>query len=1263
MTASKRKRLRYTLFIVGIGGVLLLGLNWFFSYRLESFLKLELRNRVALASNGFYDLSFEHLTIDFFTGNLLIENIKLKPDSMIFNKWESVDSLPVNYAEISLQSLKFEGINLIWRFNYKKLNFDLFEVISPDIKITEPYSLQQTREKKNTDAQNIYELISPYIDILTVKNINIRHLNIQYDVKNGKYPSVYALDDINFNAINFRLDKNSSASGKLLYCDQFYIGSDKHQTILSTQQIKLETGPIKLNTQDSVISVNEIYLYPNDTIALKTPMGIDHEMLDAKIKELSIKGFVFRRDQSKTHLKARTIDISSSDIKYVASKPESNNNKIQWPENDTLSWSLYDVLSPILSSVAIDRIAITDAGFKYINLKPKGIDEYTLERLNFRAEKFMVDSASTLSNTFMYSESYTLEANDISGNIVSQNFSFNVKNVFLDTKDGIFRIQDTNINPLTRNPSKNYLRGNLKKLQISGSLSDTPLDIKRIEADSPDLYFIRNEKNSVSVRDNKKEKDRESIPILEYLLSDNIEVKELSLNNAKIHYVDNTSTKKIDVKVGGLSAFASGFKLNISGAQELRYGIFDCSNFGFRFSGLKGVIYDEYILQVNKAFYSYMNGYLEINGLELIQTDRHSKLAGTILNLSLPKISVSKLYHIGDRLVAGKLYANSPKIDIRKARNSEQGKNTTKVPFEKIFSYLYIDSIEVENFLLNYVDQITGSKIEGHFDLFQLSPFVWRNRLENNIELGKILLRKPHFYTSANSRKNNNESKSENMPFSKLSVTDIDIYDLSYISHSPNTDISLELPYFKLSGFQWHTPTTDSNLNIDVLKIEQPVIQIKSYGSSKNKTSENDSDVFETLKKVAANFSVGTLSIKDANADYSTSSNKKNLVINKVNNTDLYMEALNINTHTHLLNFNDVRFATKNVELPVSNGFYTLYVDSIGLTMKEPRLYLDNLRLKSRYPKMEFAYKHPQNKDWFDLTVGNVDVKDIDYQSLFSKLRLNISEISINNTLLQNFKNQNIKIEHSIMPMIYELVQKAPIELDVENTYVNNFSVIYEELTRGTEIPGVITLNRLDGHIKGLTNIVSKPNQFIDLTASGYFMDTAYFTAQWKMPVDPLLDKFILTAHVRDMELNELNRLITPMAGASIDNGAMKDVKFEINATSKDANIDMSFLYNNLKISKLKGNTKNAEHDKFISFLANLIIKSDNPRKKGSNPEIVQAHIIRDPYHSTFNYFWQALQPALVESVGISKGKQNFGAKAMNVFNSIKNFFKESKKE
>ena len=265
-----------------------------------------------------------------------------------------------------------------------------------------------------------------------------------------------------------------------------------------------------------------------------------------------------------------------------------------------------------------------------------------------------------------------------------------------------------------------------------------------------------------------------------------------------------------------------------------------------------------------------------------------------------------------------------------------------------------------------------------------------------------------------------------------------------------------------------------------------------------------------------------------------------------------------------------------------------------------------------------------------------------------------------------NFKNQKIAVPRRIVPMVYEALQKAPLQIDIRKLGVNNFSVVYEELSKKGTVPGKLFFTDMNGTFTGLTNIVSFPEQYIRLEADGKFMGKGGFTATWMLPVDSLNDRFLLTARMSDFDLTALNELITPLALAQVESGHLKDFTFSTEATSKDATVDMLFLYSDLRAVLLKEKDGEVTDKKFLTGLVNRILKHNNPdkTKRGFNkPRHSNVTIIRDPYHSTFNYLWQILRPALVESVGVSKKKQDMAQNVMTFFKKVKNFFHKKKKE
>ena len=109
MSSRIRKILKHTVIAVLSLAVLFLVLNLFLTGRLERYLKRELIERTANATDGFYRLSFDKLSISFFKGELRLEGISLEPDSKVFEHWAALDSLPDTYV-----STRIEVIDFIW---------------------------------------------------------------------------------------------------------------------------------------------------------------------------------------------------------------------------------------------------------------------------------------------------------------------------------------------------------------------------------------------------------------------------------------------------------------------------------------------------------------------------------------------------------------------------------------------------------------------------------------------------------------------------------------------------------------------------------------------------------------------------------------------------------------------------------------------------------------------------------------------------------------------------------------------------------------------------------------------------------------------------------------------------------------------------------------------------------------------------------------------------------------------------------------------
>ncbi|MCD7972564.1 MAG: DUF748 domain-containing protein [Candidatus Azobacteroides sp.] len=563
----------------------------------------------------------------------------------------------------------------------------------------------------------------------------------------------------------------------------------------------------------------------------------------------------------------------------------------------------------------------------------------------------------------------------------------------------------------------------------------------------------------------------------------------------------------------------------------------------------------------------------------------------------------------------------------------------------------------MDNFSIGYHDKSSNDTINAHGELFHLSLLNIKEK--ENISLGELLLQSSEVYIHQNTHSSspeNNPASTNDLGYGEITIDKLTIRENHFQLTKPKLKVEVLTKDYSFQHLRYQA----EQLLIQDMFYQGPIIKIRQVITEnrpprlREKTSRKASGM---LENITSRFSIGEFNMANAEIDYSFIINDRLMTLQQSNSTRLFFSGMTWNNNEKRFNVDELDLLTDNIQFPLDNGFYALQVKELALNKKKETFRIEGIHLKSSYEKEIFAWYHPTHKDWFDVQVESVEASGANFDRYFSSGMIDIGELEINRPQLFNYKNQHIEIEHHIMPMIYEGLQKFPVPLQVEKLNVNDMLVEYEELPKNKSVPGKALLTDLNGTFSGFTNIVSSPEQYIRLDANGKLMDNGLFTATWLLPVDSLNDHFRLTAHIRDFDLRSLNDLLVPMASGKVERGFSDHLFFNTDASSKGATVQMLFLYHDLNASLLKEKNGEMKKRRFLSFLVNLIIRDNNPRTENKKPHQPDLTITRDPYHSTFNYLWQILEPPLVESVGVSQKTQNFMKSTSAFFKKVKNFF------
>lgn len=1266
MRIKKHRLFKISCFAVIVSVIVGFMLNWYMTNRVERFLREVLSERVSLETGGFYRFHSDHLDIGFFNGELTLKGVEIKVDSTVFRQWAAKDSLPATYVDIKIEKIHFKGLNLVWQTDDRRLNFDLFEIQKPIVKIFETTNSSHADTKsKNIASASLYEMISPYIDVLSVRKMNLNNAGIVYETYDLGVTSVYSLNDVSFQAYGFLLDKNSEKSGKLLFCDNFDFTTNQPQVLLSNNQFLLQTDNIRLSTKDSIIRIDEVHLKPLAHL-WENRETLSDDYIESKIKSVEVNGIHFKRESSFNYLRAKSFNIDNSETEYfnveVDNVKKQSDKQAEVKDTLNLPWTLYAIVSPLLRSISIDKIDINEARLKYTNASKNGMDVYNLAHFNFEAYGFKIDSLADIQKRFLYSQDFLLDAADIEGALVSQNQAMSIERLRLNTLARDFQINKVKLSPISFNNRRNSIVGTIDSIRLSGWEYDKGMKAQQLSIDAPRIEYVRTHKSTkekISAEGNQSVNLNVVVPFFNYL-----SINEIKLNNGNITYRDRTNKDNVVYKLPKVDLFVSKFLIDETTIKNSDT-YFACDNLRLSFERFDNLLPgNEYRLMIKKGVFTGIRGNIELRDVKLLpQKETWKKIPDTYVSLETPFVAVRNVDYQGsekeNRFVFKNFKIESPTIQVVKVRASTDA-NKAIIENKGKATHFIAGLFDVSNARIEYSDQTTEEDFKTTVNKLQFKSLFWNNKAQK-ASFGEIVIQSPVIDYRKYAESNNQDKKNSSKPFTgSLNVGKIQVSDIKVNIERPAMKLYLTTPDLNILGVKLQ----NRKFNLASVDITKPTIEIDQMPKSEqpSKTAADKPDIYKFFAKLGKEVSVGRFNISNASLDYAGALNGGVNRQQRLNATNLILRGLVVNSELKTLALDDINFSTRNFRIPINNGLYTLQAESIDLRKKESDLKISALHLIPAYAKNEFAYHHPTHKDWFDVGVESISLSEIDFNKYFTDNTLHAKELLVNDVELLNYKNQQIEIEHDVMPMIYEGMQKLPVGFSVDTANVNNVKVVYEEMPKNGTTPGVIFFTGMNGRLSGLTNIVSRPQQYIHLDADGYLMGTGRFSATWMLPVDSLNDHFYLKAHLAKFDLRDLNQLITPMAPVRVETGFLKSLTFTTNASSKGATVDMLMLYNDLGISVLKNKDGELTTKSFASTLANKIIKTNNPDKPSKRPRHVHLTVERNAYHSTFNYLWQILQPATVESLGFSQKKQTFAKDVSDFFKEMKNIFRKKKK-
>lgn len=421
-------------------------LAWYITLQLKPMLKTELRNLVNQSTAGLYHMDYSAVAINFLTGSVRVENVKIAPDTSVYRQMINKKLAPSNLYDVELGHLLLKRIHLFNIYFKKKVHISQIVFEEPAIKMVNRH-FAFNDDKPPRPQTSPYQVISRFFKSVRVDAVDFRNAKFKYINNNGKKTTVDSVSNIFISLKDWLIDAQSAKDTSRTYMlkdIRVYINDYRYATpdsmyYLKLSQLDFSLKNRKLNVKEFVLAPRYV---PNE---FTNAAGYACDRFSIKLNNLDINGMDLPAYIKKQEFKTRSINISNGWISVYSDGrlPTKSINRVgRYP---------HQLLQKISSLVTIDTVSLKDINVKYQKFSEQSQQVGTINFENTSGTVTNVTNApkAKSKNGIMHAvlESYLMGQGKTN---VAFNFNLEAKNGAFDYKGELGLLDGRRLNRITK---------------------------------------------------------------------------------------------------------------------------------------------------------------------------------------------------------------------------------------------------------------------------------------------------------------------------------------------------------------------------------------------------------------------------------------------------------------------------------------------------------------------------------------------------------------------------------------------------------------------------------------------------------------------------------------------------------------------------------------------------------------------------------------------------------------------------------------------
>lgn len=440
----------------------------------------------------------------------------------------------------------------------------------------------------------------------------------------------------------------------------------------------------------------------------------------------------------------------------------------------------------------------------------------------------------------------------------------------------------------------------------------------------------------------------------------------------------------------------------------------------------------------------------------------------------------------------------------------------------------------------------------------------------------------------------------------------------------------------------------NKKLSINQLQIEKPIITAyyNAAIASKNKLKGNKfQHPYELIKNSMQSLNIKNIQLKNITLclqiDSVSKKQRQHIFL-----SDFYVKNLNIDAQSAINHkafyADDVGLTVRDFSYTSNDSLYRINFEEYSASSASKGFNVYNLNIvpvrsesnfcddfgfqKTRY---EFAFKR--------LHFSNFNFEEFIYLQKFHADVLTVEKMKCKIHLNKSFEINPYKER--------KFPQQIPFDINfpvtIKNINIVNGDINYSEKLPANNLRWDFSFKETNGSVTNFSNELNqiKKNNLLKVNLAFMLNNEAKTALNLGLYYGDSLRSFYCNGEMGGYNLSKLNAILNPLAKIEIANCKLQQLKIGLKGNKIGLDADISMKYKNLRVRVLEfdNREKQVKHHKLYSFLANvMVLSNDNPSVYG-NFVHPQFYLKRKPQQGFFNLVWKSILKGCKESIGYSE--------------------------